>query len=137
MILPRRSDGAISNHIIFSSLLKKSTLERLANHPRATRALRYACEHLPEVVKLNRVAASVGMTSPAFSRYFAEEIGLEFSGALKILRIERALRELERHDCAIERLAYCSGYRSACSFTRAFKAVLGQTPTDYRRRLLC
>jgi transcriptional regulator GlxA family with amidase domain len=76
------------------------------------------------------------MTSAAFSRYFAEKIGLKFSHALKILRVEHALDHLEERDCSIEHLAYVSGYSNGCSFARAFKRVLGQTPSEYRRSFL-
>jgi transcriptional regulator GlxA family with amidase domain len=137
MALPQAvRDSETSNQAIFSNLLDKQVLKRLAYYARAADALAYACERLPEVMRLDHVAAHVNMTSPAFSRYFAEKIGLTFSEAFKTLRIERALRELERHDCSIEALAYRSGYHSGCSFTRAFKEVLGQTPSEYRRRFL-
>lgn len=77
-----------------------------------------------------------GMAPCSFSRYFAEKIGLPFSLALKVLRIERALHELENGDCSIELLASGCGYQSGCTFTRAFKRVIGSTPSEYRRQYL-
>jgi transcriptional regulator GlxA family with amidase domain len=76
------------------------------------------------------------MAPASFSRYFTEKIGLSFTALMKTLRIERALEELERHECSIELLACRSGYSSGWAFTRAFKEVLGETPSEYRRRLL-
>jgi two-component system response regulator YesN len=119
-----------------SRLLDRTTLKRLTYYRRAAEALFYAWDRLPEPTRLEEVASRVGMTSAAFSRYFAEKIGLTFSQALKVLRVEDALEELEQRDCSIEHLAHISGYSDGCSFARAFKTVLGQTPSEYRRSFL-
>lgn len=121
---------------ISSSLLDQSVLKRLAYYTRAARALSYARATLPNAPKLELVASHVGMSPTAFSRYFTDKIGIPFFEVLRILRIERALDDLEHHECSINVLACRSGYSSACTFTRAFKEVLGETPSEYRRRLL-
>lgn len=121
---------------VASRLLDSQALKRLAYYPRAAQALAYACDLLPTTPKLQVVAEHVGMSTAAFSRYFAEKVGITFSEALRILRIERALEELERQECSIELLACRSGYSSGCTFTRAFREVLGESPSEYRRRLL-
>jgi transcriptional regulator GlxA family with amidase domain len=119
-----------------SRLLDDGLLKRLAYFPRAQRALAFAHDKLPASIRLDAVAAHVGMSSAAFSRYFAGKIGITFSYAVRALRIERALAELEKSDCTIESLACQNGYQSGCAFTRAFKEVVGETPSEYRRRLL-
>jgi len=119
-----------------SRLLNGTTLTRLTYYRRAAEALRYAWDRLPAPTRLEDVGSHVGMTSAAFSRYFAEKIGLTFSQALTILRLEHALDQLEERDCSIEHLAYVSGYSNGCSFARAFKRVIGQTPSEYRRCFL-
>jgi AraC family transcriptional regulator len=119
-----------------SRLLDDALRRRLAYFPRTARALAYACEHFPGNVSLGMVATHVGMSSAAFSRYFAEKIGITFTAAVRILRIERALAELEESECSIEGLACRNGYRSGPAFTRAFKDVVGETPSEYRRRIL-
>lgn len=121
---------------VISSLLDQSVLKRLAYYPRTARALSYARAHFPNAPRLEMVASYVGMSTASFSRYFADKIGIPFFEVLRILRIERAVEELERHECSIELLACHSGYSSACTFTRAFKEILGETPSEYRRRLL-
>jgi len=117
-------------------LFDELTQKRLAYYPRATEALVFAEGHLPDVPPLRAVASYVGMTPAAFSRYFKAKINMTFAHALRTLRVTRALSELERRECAIEFLANHCGYSSGCSFTRAFKDVLGETPSEYRRRLL-
>jgi len=117
-------------------LLNEATLKRISYYPRASAAVLCIWDDLPSVARLETVASHVGMSATAFSRYFTEKVGMTFSEVTKLLRIEAALDELERRDCAIALLARCSGYRSGCAFTRAFREVLGETPSQYRRRLL-
>ncbi len=121
---------------ISSRLLDQVVLKRLAYYTRAARALSYARAYLPNAPKLEVVASHVGMSPAAFSRYFTDKIGVPFFDVLRTLRIERALDDLAHHECSINVLACRSGYSSACTFTRAFKEILGETPSEYRRRLL-
>lgn len=119
-----------------SRLLSQPVILRLEYYPRAMQAVLYARSTIPAPVRLEDVAMLAGMTPCSFSRYFAEKIGVPFSTALKVLRIERALQELEHRDCAIDLLASGCGYQSTCTFTRAFKRVVGTTPSEYRRLYL-
>lgn len=121
---------------VASRLLDRTILRRLAYYPRAATALCYARNQLPVLATLQAVADHIGMSPAAFSRYFSEKIGLTFSKTLRVLRIELALDHLERDESSTELLATRSGYSSCYTFTRAFKSVLGETPSEYRRRLL-
>lgn len=105
-----------------SRLLDTAVLRRLQYYPRALAAVQYALGHPFETVRLSDIACAAGMNASAFSRYFAARIGLPFSAVLRVLRVERAISELHRADCSVAFLAQCSGYRSAESFCRAFKA---------------
>jgi len=122
--------------VLGSRFLDEVTLKRLHYYPRAIEAVLFARSMLPETVRLDEIAERVGMTPASFSRFFTEKIGMTFSSILKILRIERAVEALELRDCSIESLACSSGYGSSCTLTRAFKEVVGETPSEYRRRLL-
>ena len=119
-----------------SRLLPDEVRRRLAYYPRAREAAQYVRDNLSRPIRLEDVAERAGLTPCAFSRYFAEKVGITFSSLLKILRIEHALEELEVCDGAISRLAEKTGYQSGCTFSRAFKEVTGKTPSEYRRRLL-
>jgi AraC-like DNA-binding protein len=121
----------------FHSRLLSSDIERrILYYPRALAAAMYVREHLGEPIRLETVAAIAGLTPCAFSRYFAEKIGMTFSTLVKTLRVEHALCHLEARDGAISALAAQAGYQSSCTFSRAFKDVMGESPSDYRRRML-
>jgi transcriptional regulator GlxA family with amidase domain len=119
-----------------SRLLSDDVRRRLAYYPRALAAAQYVRENLNRSIRLEDVAERAGLTPCAFSRYFADKVGITFSSLVKVLRIERALDELESCDGAISSLAERTGYQSGCTFSRAFKEVTGKTPSEYRRRLL-
>jgi AraC family transcriptional regulator of arabinose operon len=117
-------------------LLPDDVRRRLKYFTRALDAAVYVRENLGRPLRLEDLAARAGMTPNAFSRYFADKVGMTLSNFIKTLRIERALSELESQDGAISDLAEQTGYQSCCSFTRAFKDVMGETPSQYRRRML-
>jgi transcriptional regulator GlxA family with amidase domain len=119
-----------------SRLLSDDVRRRLAYYPRALEAAKYVRENLNRQIRLEDVADRAGLTPCAFSRYFAEKVGITFSSLVKVLRIEFALSELENCDGAISQLAEQTGYQSGCTFSRAFKEVTGKTPSEYRRRVL-
>ena len=123
--------------VIFRSrLLPDEVRRRLAYYPRALDAANYVRANIGKQIRLDDVAERAGMTPCAFSRYFAEKVGVTFSSLVKVLRIEHALDELEVRDGAISDLAEQIGYQSCCTFSRAFKEVTGKTPSEYRRRVL-
>lgn len=131
-----RDIGGPQGTPIRSRLISDVVLRRLAYYPRAALAVRYAFDRIPEPVYLHEIARAAGMNPSAFSRYFAEKIGVSFFCILRMLRVERALQTLEKSDSSLVLLAERAGYKNACTFARAFKSVLGETPSQYRRRFL-
>ena len=132
-LLPR---AEVASEGFSSRLLSEDTLRRLRYYPRALEAAWYVRREMGKPIRLEAVAELAGMTPCAFSRYFTEKIGMTFSTLVKLLRIEHALDELEMRDGAISHLATRTGYQSCCTFSRAFKEVMGETPSNYRRRVL-
>jgi AraC-like DNA-binding protein len=51
-------------------------------------------------------------------------------------RIKRALQLLDQPDVRLKTIAHRLGYKQPGSFSQAFRAAQGVTPTDYRRRSL-
>lgn len=122
--------------VFHSRLLDDDVQRRIAYYPRALLAAQYVRDHIGQAIRLETVSALAGLTPCAFSRYFAEKVGITFSTLVKTLRIEHAVDQLEARSGAISALATLTGYQSCCTFSRAFKDVMGQSPTEYRRRHL-
>ena len=78
------------------------------------------------------VAAKFNITEGYLSQFFKEQTGFSFSTYLTNYRMERACELLSNSDINIADIAESTGYGNVHSFRRAFKRVLGMTPTEYR-----
>ena len=70
--------------------------------------------------------------SREFSRYFDD---LSFGDYIRKLRIERAVQLLRDTEHNLSEIAYLTGFSDQSHFTRIFKKVVGQNPSEYRRKL--
>ena len=97
-------------------------------------ALRRIEQHYAGKLRQSAVAAACGMTVCAFSRAFKAEYGLTFREYLLRYRIGRA-RELLRqgtHNATDAGIAV--GFDDASHFARAFRRVLGVSPSTFQRQ---
>lgn len=78
-------------------------------------------------------SAQVAVSERTLRRRFLEETGLAFTAWRTRLRMEAAMEMLDEGE-PVESAARRCGYRSRVSFTRAFKAYSGFTPTAYTER---
>lgn len=77
--------------------------------------------------------ARVACFSPYhFHRVFRGMVGEPVAGYVRRLRLERAAHRLKREDQPVTDLAFEAGYESHEAFTRAFHALFGVAPTEYR-----
>ncbi|MCD9017160.1 chromate resistance protein ChrB domain-containing protein [Parachryseolinea silvisoli] len=70
--------------------------------------------------------------SREFSKYFDD---LSFGDYIRKLRIDRALQLLRDTDHNLSEIAYLTGFSDQSHFTRIFKKVVGQNPSEYRKNL--
>ena len=68
--------------------------------------------------------------SRTFARYFDD---LSFGEYIRKLRIEKALQLLENTTYSLSEIAYLTGFSDQSHFTRIFKKLVGQNPSDYRK----
>ena len=108
-------------------------IERIHYYPTALRAVDFLQSHLSEEVRLEEVARAAGMERSAFSRFFSERIGITFSDLTRILRVERAIEALNAGDLSISELGASVGIAHSSTFIRAFRRVVGCTPSQYKR----
>jgi YesN/AraC family two-component response regulator len=97
------------------------------------RGVRYIEEHLDATLSLAEVARVAGMSKYHFCRRFNECTGLHFREFLARRRIERAKEMLKRQGRTITDIFRDVGFKDMTHFTRVFKRLEGQLPSDFRR----
>ncbi|MDO4547598.1 MAG: helix-turn-helix transcriptional regulator [Clostridia bacterium] len=79
------------------------------------------------------VAASVGLSLSHFSRVFRFHTGYSPHEYITLCRVDRAKYMLASTDETVNNIAFEIGYNSAENFIRAFKKVVGVSPTIFRK----
>jgi AraC-like DNA-binding protein/ligand-binding sensor protein len=119
--------SALSNHLL---------IEQKCREPEVImRARRFIAENKRGRVSLSSVAKAAGASMFHFCTLFRQTTGLKFSDYVARSRIEDArvlLCDPRRRMCEV---ASEAGFQSMTAFNRAFRRVVGQSPTEYRTDL--
>jgi AraC-like DNA-binding protein/ligand-binding sensor protein len=140
VLTPEQYEALIRLLTIFAEHLASCanllTLEGASAEPTAiTRARGYIRDHFGDELSLAAVARIVNMSASYFSEKFKEATGLNFVEYVSRTRIEKARNLLQNPNLRISEIAFDVGFQSLSQFNRAFKAVTGQAPSEYRQSL--
>lgn len=80
------------------------------------------------------LAGHVGMSERSFQRLFSREVGTSPGKFVERCRIDAGRRLLESSNDGLASIASSCGFSSAETFLRAFRRLVGVSPTEYRRR---
>jgi AraC-like DNA-binding protein len=106
------------------------------NRQRIEMVHRYVRQNLASEINQAEVARMVGLTPPAFSRFFRRATGQTFVGFVNILRINEVCRAMGDGNECITNIAMNCGYNNIANFNRQFLALKGMNPSQYRERRL-
>ena len=119
-----------------SELSNQLLIEQKCREPEVVmRARRLIAENKRGRLSLSSVAKAVGASMFHFCTLFRQTTGLKFSDYVARSRIEdaRALMcDPRRRMCEV---ASEAGFQSMTAFNRAFRRIVGQSPTEYRTDL--
>lgn len=104
--------------------------------PVITRAKEFINQHLNEEISLGQVAKAVNTSTFYFCKMFKKVTGINFTDYVSRRRIENAKNLLLNPNLRVSEIAYEVGFQSLTHFNRVFKKVEGQSPTEYRARLV-
>lgn len=99
---------------------------------RINKSKEYISQHYIEEIKLEDLAALVGMAPSAFSRFFKQHTGRGPMDYIIDVRLGIAARMLVDTSTSISEICYACGFNNLSNFNRAFKARRGYTPRDFR-----
>lgn len=99
------------------------------------RTKQYIGEHYSDPdLTLYRIAEQVERPEKSISQLFKDVTGVNLSEHLEQVRLEQAIALLKT-GFTIDEIASRVGYNSSHSFRRAFKRVMGVSPSDYRQSI--
>lgn len=89
--------------------------------------------HLDEDLAIADVARAAGLSRWHFQRIFSAITGETLMSYVRSRRMALACERLASTETRVIDIAVLAGFGSHEAFTRAFKKIVGVTPTDYRR----
>ena len=98
------------------------------------RARDHADRHYAEPLDLDALATIAGLSKFHFQRLFKATYGRTPAAYLSERRIERAQDLLRATNLTVTEVCHAVGYSSLGSFSSRFRAVVGETPSDFQRR---
>lgn len=109
--------------------------EKLKNKQlRLQKVYEYISANYQRKISIQEASNVLSLSNEAFCRYFRKEAGTTFTNFLNQYRITQAKRLLLSGK-NITQTFYESGFESLSYFTRVFKKVTGENPSDFRRRV--
>ena len=97
--------------------------------------LAYTTAHLRDVTSAS-LCRAVGISERTLRRRFPAAVGETWQAHVRRLRLGQAVALLHDQHRSIADIAVIAGFDSASSFTRAFRAWMGDTPSGYREQVL-
>ncbi|GAB3445284.1 helix-turn-helix transcriptional regulator [Phycicoccus ginsengisoli] len=98
------------------------------------RARDHADRHYTEPIGLEELAAVAGLSKYHFLRLFRATYGRTPAAYLSERRVERAQDLLRATNLTVTEVCHAVGYSSLGSFSSRFRAVVGESPSEFQRR---
>ena len=99
------------------------------------RALKYIALNYQQSLTLEEVAGHCNLSSTYFSRKFKLITGRTFKEHLNYIRLRQAKQMLCTTDNTVTKIAMLCGFGSSNYFKDVFKADVGISPREYRKKL--
>lgn len=96
--------------------------------------IRYIDNNIYEITSIKGIAEKMGYSHSYLSHLFKEKMGVTLQTYVSMKRIEASLDLLKYKKSSISQIALLLNYESAQSFSKAFRKVMGCSPTDYQKQ---
>ncbi len=94
---------------------------------------KYIHANYNETPDVNKVAASVHLSTAAFCRYFKKQTNMTFTDFVNQYRITQA-KTLLLQDKTVSEVCYETGFESLSYFNKLFKNLTGENPSAFKKR---
>lgn len=99
-----------------------------------TKAKAYIHSHLTDGLRIDSIAREVNLSTSYFAIYFKQKTGVNLRDYILQVKMEYARKALLSPDASVTEIAYRLGYQDYRSFSRAFKNLIGITPSDFHQK---
>lgn len=106
----------------------------MARAPKVAQAIRAMEEHLEDPPSVAALAQQLGLSQRSLETRFQQALGTSPGAYFLTLRLDEARRLASDTALPVAEIALRTGFASAASFARAFKAAHGQSVTELRKR---
>jgi AraC-like DNA-binding protein len=97
-------------------------------------ACRYIDQHLHEAINAQDVARAMGLSEVYLRKLFVRDLSQPLGKHIRSARVIKACELLATTDAPIAAVARAAGFSAGDAFSRAFRADVGVTPSQYRRK---
>lgn len=113
---------------VFTEVMSEKYMERML------RIITYIDDHYKESITLHAIAEREFLSIPYLSKFFSDNIGLNFQSYLASIRLKHTVEELlHNSETPIADIALNHGFPNVKSFYSTFKARYNVTPHEYRK----
>ena len=91
--------------------------------------------HLEDLLRLEDVADSAGISARQLERRFKRSMGMSPMRFYLSLRLERAAHLLAYSRLSVRDAGLACGFSSIAQFSRAYKAMYGLSPSHHRKKV--
>ena len=92
----------------------------------------YVMLHFNQDIKVKTLADLLNLTEVGFYKFIKKHTKKTFTEILNDVRISQATKLLISSDDPISQIGFACGYNHSSYFNRRFKAIMGQTPQEFR-----
>ncbi len=114
-------------------MTERRTTTQLDYQTRVLRVLVHIQNNLDDALDLEHLASIANFSPHHFHRIFRGLVGEPVKEHVRRLRLERSAHLLKTSDQPVTQIAFSAGYETHEAYTRAFRAMFDQSPTEFRK----
>lgn len=127
---------AASAHMTLLDKQPGPAVQDLSDQKRINPVLAYLVENFRKEVSLTAAASLTNMTTNAFCKYFKRVTRKTFMEMVIQYRLNYATQQLVQTDNPVTDIAFESGFSDVSHFYKTFKAKMGLSPLNYRKKFM-
>lgn len=113
-----------------------TNLQQLANTNRLAYAVKYVQENIHRNLTIRELADKACMSEPNFFRCFKQQYGITPVEYINQQRIQLSMKLLTNTMYSISDICFACGYNNLNYFLKVFKRTTGDTPANYRKKIV-